>query len=223
MYTFDYGLIYWGEQYLSAGITAIFFATFPIFTGLWATFLFRNEQYNRNKFLGLTLSFIGIIFVFYDQLTLTNFNRMVILASSAIIFGSAGGAMSVVIVKKYLSKINPISLTLNQMIYGVLSLFMLSILFENYSEIQLNVRVWAAVVYLGLMGSAVAFALYYWLLQELSAITLSLIIYITPIVALLVDYLVFGEIIQAKAILGTIIIFSGIALTQLRKNNQKVI
>jgi len=32
MYTLDYGLVYWGEQHLSAGVTAIFFATFPLFT-----------------------------------------------------------------------------------------------------------------------------------------------------------------------------------------------
>ena len=96
--------------------------------------------------------------------------------------------MSVVMVKKFLTKIEPISLTLNQMIYGVISLFLLSILFENYNYIQINLRVGVAVLYLGLIGSAVAFALYYWLLQELSAVTLSLIIYITPMLYQLFYY-----------------------------------
>ena len=37
-YVMDYGLIYWGEQHLSAGVTSIFFATFSIFTALFASF-----------------------------------------------------------------------------------------------------------------------------------------------------------------------------------------
>jgi drug/metabolite transporter (DMT)-like permease len=221
MYTLDYGLIYWGEQYLSAGVTAIFFATFPIFTGLWATFYFPDERFRWNKFLGLLLGFLGIIFVFYDQLILAKFDKMVVLASGAIILAAAGGALSVVIVKKYLIKLNPITLTFNQMIYGIITLFVISIIIEDTSQLKMDGRVWIAVLYLGIIGSALAFVLYYWLLQQLSPITLSLIIYITPLIALFVDYLVFEEIIQPRAFLGTIIIFSGIALTQLNFKRAK--
>ena len=49
MYVFDYGLIYWGEQYLTAGVTAIFFATFSLFTVLWSNFLFKSESFWRNN------------------------------------------------------------------------------------------------------------------------------------------------------------------------------
>lgn len=218
MYTFDYGLVYWGEQYLSAGVTAIFFATFPIFTGVWATFLFRNEKFSWTKSLGLLLGFSGILIVFYDQLVLADFSKMVVLASLAIVTGAAGGAMAVVIVKKHLSMVNPISLTFNQMLYGMASLLFFALIFESPAEIQINLRVGLAILYLGMVGSAIAFALYYWLLRQLSAITLSLIIYITPIVALVVDYWVFGELIHIRAVIGTVIIFSGVALTQSRMN-----
>ncbi|GAB4374794.1 MAG: EamA family transporter [Calditrichia bacterium] len=214
MYTLDYGLIYWGEQYLSAGVTAIFFATFPLFTAIWSNFLFHSEKFNWYKFLGLVLGFCGILVVFYDQLLQTNFHTKVILGSLAIIFGAMGGAMAVVIVKKHLFGVNPLKLSFHQMLQGAFFLFGFGFIMENVQTIQLNGRVVFAVFYLGAIGSALAFALYYWLLQQMSAITLSLIIYITPIVAILVDYLVLGEVIQRQAIIGMFIIFAGITLTQ---------
>ncbi|MEJ2048568.1 MAG: EamA family transporter [Calditrichota bacterium] len=222
MYPIDYGLIYWGEQYLSAGVTAIFFATFPLFTGIWATFLFRNEKFHWNKFIGLTLAIVGIAIVFLDQLLITQFERTVMMGTLAIILGAAGGSMSVVIIKKYLTGVNSVSLSFHQMLQGVIYLMFFSLVAENYSDFHPNLRVILAVIYLGLFGSAIAFALYYWLLQKVSAITLSLIIYITPIVAIVVDYFMFDQVIEFRAIIGMLIIFSGIAFVEMniRRMNQ---
>ncbi len=221
MYTLDYGLIYWGEQYLSAGVTSIFFATFPLFTGIVAIFLLKNEKFSWNKFIGLILGLAGVSVVFLDQILLTEFDHQVVLGSLAIILGAASGAMSVVLVKKYLTTINPVSLSFYQMIQGVLFLSVIGFFLERSYDIQLNLRVGLAVVYLGAFGSALAFALYYWLLQKWSAISLSVIVYIIPIVALFVDYLVLSELINPRAILGMLIIFGGVAFVQLETETWK--
>jgi drug/metabolite transporter (DMT)-like permease len=215
LYALDYGLIYWGEQYLSAGVTAIFFATFPLFTGIWATFLFRNESFRWNKFVGLLLALAGVVVVFLDQLILTQFDQMIILGVAAIISGAAFAAIALVLVKKYLATVQPVALSFHQMLQGVIFLLVFSLFLENPTLVTLNMRVIIAVCYLGAVGSALAFALYYFLLQQMSAITLSLIIYITPIIALIFDYLVFGEVIQIRAIIGMFIIFAGIAFVEL--------
>ncbi len=214
MYTLDYGLVYWGEQHLSAGVTAIFFATFPLFTGIWSNFLFHHERFRWHKFAGLILGFLGIVVVFYDQLIATHFSQLVILATLAIIAGAAGGAMSVIIIQKYLNHLHPITLSFHQMLQGIIFLGLFGLLLESPGAVQMNNRVGFALLYLGLVGSALAFTIYYWLLQHLSAITLSLIIYITPLVALVVDYWVYGEVVAMRTILGMFVIFAGIALTE---------
>jgi drug/metabolite transporter (DMT)-like permease len=219
MYVFDYGLIYWGEQYLSAGVTSIFFATFSIFTVMWANFLFKSDRFRWNIFVGIMLGFIGILIVFFNQLVQTQFNNMVIMGSVAIIIGAAGGAMAVVIIKKYASTANPVAITLHQMVLGVGYLILLGLMFEDYSAIELNKRIVGAVLYLGLFGSAIAFTIYYWLLKNWSAITLSTIIYITPVVAIIFDYIILGETISPRSIVGAIVIFSGIATSQLHQWN----
>ncbi len=224
MYTIDYGLIYWGEQYLSAGVTSIFFATFPLFTGIIAIFLFKNEESSWNKITGLSLGLLGVTIVFLDQLLLTEFDNQVMLGSVAVILGAAGGALSVVIIKKYLSKIHPVSLSFYQMLQGIIFLYLIGFTLERSHELILSPRVIFSVIYLGAVGSALAFALYYWLLQKWSAISLSLIVYIIPLVALVMDFLVLSEVIHPRAVLGMLIIFSGIAFVQLdRTRLQKII
>lgn len=217
IYFIDYGFIYWGEQYLSAGVTAIFFATFIIFTAIFSNFIFKSEKFVWHKYIGALIGFTGILTVFYDQLVITKFSTKIILASIAILISAAGGAMSTVIIKKYLSRMNAFTLTFYQLIIGTLFLAFYSLLCEDLQKIQLNTRTILAVIYLGVFGSAIAFVVFYKLLKQVSAITISLIIYITPIVAVIVDYIFFGELLPLRSIIGMVVIFSGIWITQLNK------
>ncbi len=214
LYTVDYGLIYWGEQYLTAGVTAIFFATFPLFMSIFSNFIFKNETFNKWKFSGVMIGFGGVVLIFYEQLLQTNYQFIVVLAVVAIIVSAAAAAISTLIVKKHLNHIATVPLTLHQMLWGVISLFVISFLMGETTNVNINLRVGGAVLYLGVFGSAAAFVMYYWLLKKLSAVTLSFIIYITPIVAILADWLVFGETIALKTFVGMLLIFAGIALSQ---------
>lgn len=216
LYLIDYGLIYWGEQYLYAGATAIFFATFPLFTGVVSNFLFKHEEFQLGKYAGLILGFGGIIIIFYDQLLLTNFSGLVVWASLGIIVSAMAAAVSLVMVKKYLSHVETVSLTFHQMIWGVLSLGVIGVLRGEAAYLEWNIRAIAAVVYLGTFCTAIAFVLYYTLLKKMSAITLSSIIYVTPLVAIVAGWLLLDEIITLRIIVGTIIIFCGIAISQIQ-------
>jgi drug/metabolite transporter (DMT)-like permease len=215
MYVLDYGLIYWGEQYLSAGVTSIFFATFPLFTALWAKLFYHQEKFPLPKTAGLLIGFAGIFIVFFSQLVLTHFSTMVVLGTLAITVGAAGGSMSIIVVKKYLQKINHISLSFYQMLLGVFFLMLIGIIGEDAHVSHLNQRVFIAIIYLGAMGSALAFALYFWLLKTSSPVTLSLIIYITPIVAIIGDYFFYGQVLNLREVIGMAVVFAGIALSQM--------
>jgi len=217
IYFIDYGFIYWGEQYLSAGVTAIFFATFTMFTALFSHFIFKSEPFNWYRYVGIFIGFTGIMMVFYDQLLITRFNPKVMLASIAIIISAAAGAMGSVMIKKYLTTLNTLTLTFYQLILGTLFLAIYGFAGEGIEKVHLTSKVILAVLYLGIVGSAIAFVIYFRLLKEMSAINLSLIIYITPIIAVLIDFIFFGYILPLRSIIGMVIIFSGIWLTQSKK------
>lgn len=222
MYGADYGLVYWGAQYLTAGATAIFFSTFSLFTIIWSNFIFRQEAFSWRKFTGVAVGFVGILVVFFDQLIITRFNINIAMAAAAVITGAAAGGAALVMVKKFLSKINPLLLTLYQMVTGIFILLVIGSTVEDLHLIRLSQRVVTAVLYLGIVGSALAFTIFYWLLQRLSAITLSLIIYITPLVALVGDYFFFSEVLPPRSVAGMALVFLGIWLTQMRRKKAAV-
>ena len=217
IYLIDYGLIYWAEQYINAGVAAIFFATFSLFTAIFSNFIFKSETFRWNKYIGIVIGFVGISTVFYDQLIITKFNTMVVLASLAVIISAASGAISTVIIKKHLSRLNTFTLTFYQLVFGTVLLIIGGLIAENPQHIKLNPRPIGAVIYLGILGSAVAFVVYFKLLKQMSAISLSLLIYIIPIIAVITDFIFFDEMLHLRSIIGMGIIFMGIWITQMNK------
>ncbi|MCP5104305.1 MAG: DMT family transporter [bacterium] len=220
VYALDYGLIFWGEQYLSAGVTSIFFSTFALFTAIFSNFVFKNEAFSWNKFIGLTAGFAGILLVFYDQLAGTRFNLMVILASGAIVIAAVCAAAATVIVKKYISGMNPVRLSFHQTWMGAFFLLLIAAATENPGQIQLSTRAVLAMLYMGIAASAAAFVVYYRLLKEMSAVSLSFIIYVIPLVALLADFILLNEVIPLRSLVGMVIIFSGIWLSRGKRSRQ---
>jgi drug/metabolite transporter (DMT)-like permease len=71
----------------------------------------------------------------------------------------------------------------------------------------------AAVLYLGVVGSALAFVGWYWLLTKTTATNGSLVLFVTPVVALILGWLVLQEVVEPVVALRTFLILSGVYLT----------
>jgi len=217
VYGVDYGSVYWAEQHLSAGVTAILFATFPFFTGIFSHFVVKSETLGINIYVGLLLGFLGVLATFYRELFGASPEGMVILATVAVVFGAVAAALATVLTKKYLTSINPGALTLNQTILGAALLLVIALTRRESSEATWGPRSLLALTYLGAIASALAFTLYYWLLQRMSAVTLASMIYILPIVAAVFEWILYGEVIRLSTLGGMILILLGIAIAELPK------
>lgn len=214
-YALDYGLIYWAEQYLSAGVTAIFFATFPLFTGFFSHWVVKIEKPRVNVYVGLAMGFVGVAVVYLDELLQTSAESRILAATLGVVLGAAGGALATVLIKKYLSGLHPVTLTVNHSLLGGVGLVAGSLLLGEEWDIKLTGNAITGLLYLGIVASALAFSLYYWLLQKASPVTLSTMIFITPLVALMGDWVVYGEAVGFQAVLGMTIIFLGILVTEI--------
>ena len=213
-YVLDYGLIYWGEQYLSAGVTSIFFSTFALFTAILTNFLFKNEPFQWKKYIGIIIGFMGIMVIFFDQLIRTQFSLKVILAITAVILGALFAALPTVIIKKYLTQMRAELLTFYQMALGTFFLVLVAVAVEYRQPVHLSLRIGLVLLYMGVMSSAAAFIIYYMLLKHMSAISLSFTIYVIPLVALVGDYLFYGQVLSLRSFIGMGVIFAGIWLSQ---------
>jgi drug/metabolite transporter (DMT)-like permease len=217
IYGLDYGLIYWAEQYLSAGVTAIFFATFPIFTGIFAYLMIRSERHGALVFLGLIVGFAGVFVIFSDELGKSASHPLLLPATIAVVAAAASAALATVLIKRHLMGMHPAVITLAQLLVGSALLLVLAVVSGEGGRIEVTGRALAGILYLGIVASALAFTLYYWLLGRGSAITVSTMIFITPVVALYGDWLVYAEPIRERVILGMGLIFAGIGLAELPK------
>lgn len=219
-YVVDYGLIYWAEQYLSAGVTAIFFATFPLFTAVFGFWLLPDRELNRLGVLGIMLGLLGIVIIYYDQLMATRFDRLILLASLAVTLAAMAAAFSMVLVKKKAGALSPVSVTFHQLVWGTMGLTILALIFEPIPSRMPSSTALLATLYLGIVGTALAFILYYRLLQDKSAVFVSTIGYITPLVAVMLDLVLYGLFLPMRTWLGLAVVFLGIYLVNSPKKRQ---
>ena len=218
-FALNYGLVFWGEQHISSGLAAVLQSTFPVFGFLIAHMYLPYERMTTAKLIGVLLGFCGVVVIFSDQLTIAG--RMALLGSVALVASAFFGSYSNVLVKAYGQKIDPQVLAAGQMICGFPPLLILGLLTEG-NPFRFH-WTWMAIVslaYLVIVGSVVAFALYYWLVRHMDVTNTMLIALVTPVVAVILGMIVLHEKLNWRLFAGGACIISGIGLIILQKHNK---
>ena len=209
-----YGLVFWAEQYISSGLSAVLFATLPFFVVIFAH-LMIDEKLTRMKTLGVVASFMGLVAIFWRDVTLTQgiIGQSSLLGGLAVVGSSASGGLANVVAKRHAHKIDPAANVLVQSLTGAAALLCLGLLTERDVALDFEPVAVLAILYLGIVGSALAFVGLYWLLRKTTATNSSLITFVTPIVALILGWAVLGEVPDPNVGLGAMLILTGVYLT----------
>lgn len=211
--TIPYGLVFWGEQYISSGLAAILFATLTFFVVIFADFL-ANEKLTQVKTVGIVASFAGLLVIFWRDIAIQNFAiGTSFLGSVAVVGSTASAALANVVAKRYANKIDPSANVLVQSAICSLALSAIGLLTESSIPMHFTILAIGTILYLGVIGSALAFVGLYWLLTRTTATNTSLLAFITPILALLLGWLVLGEVPDPNIGLGAVLILGGVYLT----------
>lgn len=210
-----YGLVFWGEEYISSGLSAVLFATLPFFVVISAHMLVREEKLTKLKAIGVIASFAGLVAIFWRDITAaqTLSTQYSFFGGLAVVGSAASGGMANVVAKRYAGKIDPAANVLVQSVIGALVLSSIGVLTEMNSVLNFTPTAVFAVLYLGVIGSALAFVGLYWLLTKASATNVSLFTFITPIIALGLGWLFLREVVDPNVGLGTVLILIGVYLT----------
>jgi len=207
----SYGLLYWAEQWVPSGLAAVLFATFPLFVALLAHFVLPGERLTPVGFLGVVIGFAGVAVIYSED-----FGKLlgpqVAFASTVLLLCPICSAIGSVGVKKWGAGIHPLLTAAVPM--GLTGLVMTSgaLTFEGTEGIHLAPAPVAALFYLALVGSALPFTLYFWLLKRLRATQLSMINYIVPIVAVIVGALFMSEPVTLRVVAGTALVIAGVVV-----------
>lgn len=204
-----YTLITIAEVKIDSGIASVLVSTMPIFTIIFAAAL-PDERLAPRGFLGLATGFVGVVVLTGGDIvdvTSSNALAMIAVVAAAASYGVAG-----VIAKQLLKTQDALSLTGSQMaIAAVISLGIMLAAegLPNYGELDLDSAL--ALVALGVVCTAGAFALYFWVVAQIGSVKASLVTYVIPVAGLVLGWAVLGEGIGAGTVLGAILIAAGVA------------
>ncbi|HEY8560776.1 MAG TPA: EamA family transporter [Pyrinomonadaceae bacterium] len=210
---FNYGLLFWGEQHISSGLAAVLQATIPAF-GLVLARIYVGEQITGLKIFSLLLGLAGVAVIFREQLFLNG--RMAFLGSLAVVVGAFGAAYASVLTKAKGGGVNPASLVFGQMLVGQIPLWLVGLLTEGSPlGFPWTRQALVCVVFLAVVGSIVAFWLYYWLLTKIDVSRAMMISFVTPLVAVLIGSF-FGEELNYQTLWGGVLILLSVLLIVIR-------
>lgn len=215
----NYGLLFWGEQHISSGLAAVLHASIPLSGMIIAHHYLPAERVTLPKIGGVLLGIGGLVLIFFNQIQMQTSSA--VLATVGILIGAIAAAYTSVLVKARGQKIAPLALAAGQMICGFPPLLVLGIATEgnplNYSWTPLAL---GSLLYLAVIGSCLAFFLFYWLVRKIEVTKTMLIMLVTPLIAVTLGVIFNGEDFNWRLIAGGACIISGVAVVLLFKERK---
>ncbi|AEA16403.1 MULTISPECIES: DMT family transporter [Bacillus] len=206
--------LYWSEQYISSGLAAVLSATGPMMI-LLIQAKRNREKLQKEQLVALVIALIGVIFVslpgMHQQVSFIWSIACIVLVIGELFYG-IGSIRSKEILSD-LSNVSPFLINGIQMFYGGILLLIASIIVE-----QPNVTVltsWSVqwpILYLIFIGSIGGHGLYYWLLSKTNPVFPSTWLYVSPLIAIIVGYIVLGEPLNPTMGMGACFILIGVFL-----------
>jgi drug/metabolite transporter (DMT)-like permease len=207
-----YGLVFWGEQYLSSGLTAVLFTTYPLFGLFIAHFLLPSEPLTARRVAGALLGIVGVAVIFADQFV--GQGKMALWGALAVLASSAGGALSGVLIKKRGQHLDPVVVTTVQMALGGLPLLAVGLLTERSPlEIAWTPKALFSLFYLALVGTSLAFVLWYRLMRATQVTRAQIMPVLNTLVAVILGALVLNERYGIRGIIGAAAVLCGVTLS----------
>ena len=213
----SYAAVYWSEQYIPSGLAAVLFATYPLFVAALAHFLLPGERLRRGAVLGMVLGFAGVAVIFSDDLTLLG-GEAVRRAAFVMLVASAASALASAVVKRWGSAVHPLSLAAVPMLLAGVVMGAVALLVERGLPLVFDARSVGALLYLAILGSALTFTIYYWLLANMKATRLALMSYLIPIVAVAVGALLFDEPLRPRLLAGSALVLTGVVIVSRKRH-----
>lgn len=202
------GLGYTGLKTVSAGLGGLVVSANPVFTALLAA-LVLGETLNWRKIIGLLLGVAGVTFIVWHRLSVGTDH----LEGIAFTLASLASIVAGTILFKVLSPKGSLWIGNGiQNVAGGLALLPFAFLFADVGEIVPSTRLLGAFAFLVLGGSIFAYLLWFHLLKECGATAASAYHFLTPPLAMLFAFLVLGERVEVRDLLGIVPVALGIYL-----------
>jgi drug/metabolite transporter (DMT)-like permease len=208
-----HGMLHWAETRVPSGLASLLIATEPIFVFLMSATVNRRWKMNAPLLAGVLLGLGGVALLMGRSVLASSPGMFV--GAVAVLIGAFCWSVGIVYSRRSHLSGSPLLLSALSLLTGAMMLLVAGTVFgewRGFSLQQVTGRSWAALAYLIVFGSIIAFTAYNWLMEHYSPTLVATHTYINPIVAVLLGWLLAGEAITFNLLLATGLVIVAVIL-----------
>jgi drug/metabolite transporter (DMT)-like permease len=202
-------LISWGEQSIDSAVASILDATVPLFTILIAHYLLRDDKMTLPKVLGLLLGFAGVVVLMSKDVG-ASFGSL--LGQLAVVLASVFYAVSAVFARRTTEDTPGILRSAGPLVSATVVMWLATFFIESPVEIPQKGITWIALLFLGILGSGLAFVMLYYLIHEIGPTRTSMVTYLFPLGGVILGVAFLNEELSWQLLVGAALIVVSLAV-----------
>lgn len=204
------GFVVYAQQFVASGLTAVLIATTPFWSALTERLLPSGERFTKRSLTGLALGFSGIVILVWPEITHGGAGgRSFVIGVIAIQLACVGWVVGTSFAKRHELGDNPFRSTALQMVFSGIMLLTAATAHGDWAHLSFTPRTFAALAYLSIAGSLVAYSAYIYAIQHLPLQLVSLYAYINPMIAVALGTLLLNEPLSARILVAAALVFAG--------------
>jgi drug/metabolite transporter (DMT)-like permease len=204
------GLVVYAQQHVASGLTAVLIATTPFWQALLERLLPGGERFSPRALFGLGLGFSGIVILVWPELTNGGAGgRAFIGGVVAIQLACIGWVIGTSYARRHELGDNPFRSTALQMVFSGIMLLAAATAHGDWAQLSFTPRSMAAMLYLSIAGSLIAYSAYIYAIQHLPLQLVSLYAYINPMIAVALGSLLLSEPFSPRIAIAAAFVFAG--------------
>jgi drug/metabolite transporter (DMT)-like permease len=209
MFVITYGALFWAEQFVPSGVTAVLEATLPLIAMILEVFIFRHQRFRWRMGVAVALGFSGTALLLWK----TPQQSFGILPCLVILGGSVAWTLGAVLTRSMpLPRSVPLAAGAEMMVGGAVLLCLSFVTGEMQPFPHIPWRAAIALLYLIVGGSLLGFTAYAWLLARMPATRVASHAYVNPLVAVALGYFVAGEPSTMRMLLASALVVGSVFL-----------
>lgn len=204
-------LISFAETSIDSGVASILNSTTPLFTLVIAHFFLDDERMTLSRILGLLVGFIGILLLFSRDVSVVGF-RSSLLGQAAVLVAAISYAASSVYARRAFRDVPMLLQAAVPLFTADLLIWIGAISLETPLILPRLPLTWLALAWLGLLGSCLAYLLFFYLLTTVGSTRTTLVTYMFPVIGISLGVLFLGETLDTRLVIGALFVVAGIGV-----------
>jgi len=208
-------LISWGQQFVDSGTAAVLNSLTPIFSLLIAGIALRVEPVTALRVIGLLLGFVGAALLASRELELRA-DASGLIGAMAVVVAAFSYAVGASYARHRIQRTHRYVVAGGTLLFAAADAWVLALFADGGVVLPTRLESVVAIAWLGILGSFVAYVLFFFLIEHLGATMASMVTYLFPVVGVGLGVLLLGELMDVRLAVGTILVLIGIIVVSLR-------